>query len=64
MTSLFLEDKRLELKETSNEKIELLSNFSIKSQDGVKALSEKAKWYIDNESIFLGTNIGDVIHFS
>lgn len=38
--------------------------FSVKLDDGTKAISEKARWYVDNESIFMGTHAGDILHFS
>ena len=41
-----------------------MSNFSIKQEEGVRVLAEKARWYADNESIFMGTNTGEIFHFS
>ena len=54
-------DSELEIK---SDKIAIINEFPVYYTQGVKCLSEKAIWYADNESIFLGTNKGEVVHFS
>ena len=51
------------MKEAEINKSFILNSFSVKAEDA-KFISEKARWYGDNESIFMGTHTGDVLHFS
>lgn len=30
----------------------------------MRSLSEKARWYADNESMFMGTSTGEVLHYT
>lgn len=50
--------------EVNYKRISHLSQFSIYFDKDVKCTAERAVWFVDNKSMFLGTNKGEVVHFS